>query len=186
MRRRGWRAVVSAHCCRSELPAVAAAVSVSRRHVLVAATFALAVAWSGVHNVHAFELIMQSLTPVREHAEARIIVASRLVSGTVRAVGVQPEVGDVAGSDLVRSGVSGGDARPSHSDPDPAGRFRYRDRRCRCADGVVTGTAAPHRRDIDPTSWQCRSRPCVARLRRSNRERARRAAGIRSTARRRC
>ncbi len=74
------------------LPAAAVAAShLSRRHVLAAAAVALAVTWSGVHNLHAFQLTVQSLTPIREHTEARILAASRLVAGTVRAVGVQPE-----------------------------------------------------------------------------------------------
>jgi hypothetical protein len=86
------------------LPAVAVAASrLGRRHVIAAAAVALALTWSGIHNLHAFELTVQSLTPVREHTEARILAASHLVGGTVTAVGVQPESStspDLTWSDL--------------------------------------------------------------------------------------
>jgi hypothetical protein len=87
------------------LPAAAVAASqVGRRHVIAAATVALALAWGGVHNLHALELTVQALTGPRQHAEARIIAASHLVDGTVTTFAGQPESAtspDLTTADLV-------------------------------------------------------------------------------------
>ena len=87
------------------LPAASvASARVTRRHVVAATAVALAVAWSAIDNLHALELRVQSVTGVRDHAEARIIVASHLVDGRVTIVGGQPEPGtapDLTWSDLV-------------------------------------------------------------------------------------
>jgi hypothetical protein len=87
------------------LPAVAVAVShLRRRHVLVAALTALAVAWAGVHNVHALDLAVNGVTGVREHAQARIIAASQLVHGGVTTFPGQPDpmtAPDLTWTDLV-------------------------------------------------------------------------------------
>ncbi len=74
------------------LPAVGVAASqLARRHVVAAGVVALAVAWAGVHNVHALVLAVNGVTGVREHAQARIIAASRLVHGTLMTFPGSPE-----------------------------------------------------------------------------------------------
>ncbi len=86
-------------------PAVAVAVSqLSRRHVLAAALVALALAWAGVHNVRALDTAVNGVTGVREHAQARIVAASRLVHGGITTFPGQPEPAtapDLTWSDLV-------------------------------------------------------------------------------------
>jgi hypothetical protein len=86
------------------LPALAVALSrMTRRHVLAAAAVALAIAWSGVHNIRALNLIVQASSIVSDHAEARIIVASHLVDGRAATFGGQPEprtAPDLTWSDL--------------------------------------------------------------------------------------
>lgn len=87
------------------LPAAAVALSrLTRRHVVAAAVVALAVAWSAIHNIRALNLIVQASAVVRDHAEARIIVASHLVDTTATTFGGLPEPGtapDLTWPDLV-------------------------------------------------------------------------------------
>ena len=74
------------------LPAATVALSrLTRRHVVAAAAVALALAWSAVHNIRALNLIVQASAVVRDHAEARIIVASHLVDTTATTFGGPPE-----------------------------------------------------------------------------------------------
>ena len=87
------------------LPAAAVAASqLIRRQVVAAAIVALAVAWAGVHNLHALQLNVQGLTGPRQHAEARIILASHLVADGATIFRGQPESAtspDLTTSDVV-------------------------------------------------------------------------------------
>jgi hypothetical protein len=62
------------------LPAMGvAAAHLGRRHVIAAALIALSVAWAGAHNARALMLTVNDVTGVREHAQARVIAAARLI-----------------------------------------------------------------------------------------------------------
>jgi hypothetical protein len=87
------------------LPATAVALSqLSRRHVLAAGVVALAIGWGGIHNVRTLGLSVQMTTGVRDHAQARIILASHLVGADAVVLPRPPEYGtapDLTWADLV-------------------------------------------------------------------------------------